>query len=266
MNAGDLRRKQEKRTPQEPGNWQGLIGLISFSTILPLNIHCSIVEIARFTWLWPLIGALIGLIVGAVGYLTISLLHIPSLLTAAITYSFAISLTGFHHVDGLIDFGDGLMAHAEPQERILIMRDTRLGTGGISLFFIVGIISISALSNFPAYIIPFALIISEIAAKMSIITCCTFSESYADGSGKYFIEAMNFKRLILGLILYLIIGFLVLNLMGMIGILGGVLIGLIIVEIVKKRFRWTTGDILGASNELGRMMSLILMILFMVIS
>ncbi len=94
------------------------MGLISFSTILPLNIHSTIPEMARFTFLWPLIGAFIGIIVGGFGWIVLDPLHLPQLLSAALIYSLAISFTGFHHLDGLVDFGDGLMAHGDPERRM----------------------------------------------------------------------------------------------------------------------------------------------------
>ena len=39
------------------GGYRGFLGLISFSTILPLNIHTSIQEMAKLTWLWTVTTA-----------------------------------------------------------------------------------------------------------------------------------------------------------------------------------------------------------------
>ena len=98
-------------------SWKGFIGLISFSTILPLNIHTTIQEMAKFTFIWPLIGGFIGIIVGVFGWLLLNPLHLYPLLSAALIYSLAISFTGFHHLDGLVDFGDGLMAHGSSRAK-----------------------------------------------------------------------------------------------------------------------------------------------------
>jgi adenosylcobinamide-GDP ribazoletransferase len=239
---------------------KGFFGLISFSTILPLNIHTTIEEMARFTWIWPLIGALIGIVVGGFGFLLVDLLHLPALVAAALIYSFSIWITGFHHLDGLVDFGDGMMVHGSPEKKIDVMRDKRIGTGGIAYLLMVGLVTFSAIGSSPTALIFYILLISEMAAKMGIITCATFSEPFPDGTGRYFIEAMNKKVLLLSLILTSAIGFLAFNTLGIIGIFAGLLSGFLIALIAKKNFKWATGDILGTSNEIARMLSLLIMV------
>ena len=172
----------------------GFFGLISFSTILPLNIHTTIEEMALFTWIYPIIGVLIGIIVGAFGFLVVDLFHLPRLIAAALIYSFSIWFTGFHHLDGLIDFGDGMMVHGSPEKKIAVMRDKRIGTGGIAYLFIVGLISFAAIGSSPMVLIFYILLVSEMAAKMGIVTCATFSKAFPDGTGKPFIESMDMKK------------------------------------------------------------------------
>ncbi len=247
---------------QEDHVWyRGIPGLISFSTILPLNIHTSIAEMARYTMIWPFIGGLIGVLVGVVGMLLSDFLMLPAIVTAALVYSFAIWFTGFHHLDGLMDLGDALMAHGTPERKIEIMRDMRIGTGGIALFFIVALTTVSVISSIPIASIFFVLFLSEIAAKMGLISCCTISQPIGNGTGRHFIEAMNPIYLILIASITAIIGFLALNIVGLIGIIGGILGGLLVAIVVKINMKYATGDVLGASNEVGRMTAILAMIL-----
>lgn len=242
------------------GGVRGFLGLLSFSTILPLNIHTTIKEMAKFTWLWPIIGGFIGIMVGLLGYVTMDLITIPQLTAAAIIYSFAIWFTGFHHLDGLVDFGDAVMAHGDPEKRIQIMRDARIGTGGLAYLFIVGILTFASIASAPVGVIFFILLVSEVSAKLGLITCSTFSVPYSNGTGKYFIEAMNSRILLLSLIITIIIGYLVLNTAGIVGIAGGLIGGIIMAFVSRKKFTYATGDILGASNEISRMVALLLMV------
>ena len=258
--------KQPKRTesPQRVNKLKGIVGLISFSTILPINIHTNIEEMATFTWFWPIIGILIGIFVGLVGFITINIIQLPSLVAAALIYSFAIWFTGFHHLDGLIDMGDGLMAHGDYNKKIEIMRDSLIGTGGISLFFIIAIITFTSISAIPTVLIFWVLLISEIAAKISILSCATLSTPTTSGTGQYFINAMNLPLLALSLIITCIIGFFLLNLAGILGIIGALVGGFLIAGIAKKNFKYATGDVLGASNEIGRAISLIVIIICLI--
>jgi adenosylcobinamide-GDP ribazoletransferase len=251
---------EDKGNQNKKININGIFGLISFSTILPINIHTSIDEMAKFTFIWPLIGALIGIVVGAFGFILLDLLHLPALIGAALIYSFSIWFTGFHHLDGLVDFGDGMMVHGSPEKKIGVMRDKRIGTGGLAYLLMVGLVTFTAIGSSPAAVIFYILIISEMAAKMGIITCATFSEPFPDGTGRYFIEAMNKKVLLLSLLLTSAVGFLAFNTLGIIGILAGLLSGFLIALIAKKNFKWATGDILGTSNEIARMLSLLVMV------
>ena len=140
------------------------------------------------------------------------------------------------------------------------MRDTRIGTGGLAYLFIVGILTVASIASAPIGLIFFILLVSEVAAKLGLVTCSTFSKPYPNGTGKYFIEAMTPKILLLSLIITLIIGYLVLNTTGIIGIAGGLIGGIIMAVVSRMKFIYATGDILGASNEISRMIALVLMI------
>jgi adenosylcobinamide-GDP ribazoletransferase len=240
--------------------WVRILGLLSFSTIIPLNVHTTVKEMASLTWFWPLIGGLIGICVGLLGFLFLGIIHLPQILASTLIYSFAIVFTGLHHLDGLIDFGDGLMVHGDHQRKIEVMRDVLVGTGGISTFFIVAIITISAIASTPINLIFYVLFVSEIAAKMGILTCCTFSKPISDGIGRFFIESMDMKWMVLSLIITSLLGFLAINVLGILGIIGGVAGGALIAAIARRSFHGATGDVLGATNEVSRMMSLVLMI------
>lgn len=239
--------------------FRGIPGLVSFSTILPIHIHTSIEEMAKFTWFWPIIGGFIGIIVGTLGFLLLDVVHVSQFVAAALIYSFAIWFNGFHHLDGLIDFGDGMMVHGTPEKKIAVMRDTNIGVGGISYFLMVALITFTTIGSAPTAMIFYILFISEIAAKMGIVTCATFSNPFPNGTGRFFIESMNIKLLVASLIVTSAIGFLTFNMIGVLGIIGGLIGGTFIAVLARKNFKWATGDVLGTSNEVARMLALLIM-------
>jgi adenosylcobinamide-GDP ribazoletransferase len=83
---------------------------------------------ASVPW-FPLIGALIGL-AGALVYGCAHWLGLPPLPAAAITIGATIWLTGALHEDGLADVADGFGGGRTRDDKLRIMRDSRIGSYG----------------------------------------------------------------------------------------------------------------------------------------
>lgn len=261
---------------QKPSILRSIGGLITFSTILPLNIYTTIDELARLTWIWPIINGIVGLFAAIIAYILTRFIHFDPILVAAIVYGFILLINGFNHFDGLMDFGDGVMVHGDPQKKLSIMKDPMTGVGGIATGFIVGTITIAAycsLINY-AYAVNMnfilLIIVAEISAKIGLTTCCISSSASEEGIGKYFIKYMNLKNYVSGLIIALIIAS-ILSIstyfhIGLIGIIGGAFGGALTALIAKKHLKIANGDVLGTSNELGRLFSLIGMLIVISVS
>ena len=261
---------------QNPSVLRSIGGLLTFSTILPLNVYTTIDEMAKLTWFWPVINGFIGLMAAIIAFILAKFIHFDALLIAAIVYGFLLIINGFNHFDGLMDFGDGVMVHGSPEKKLSIMKDPMTGVGGISTGFIVGTITIASycsLINY-AYAVNLNLIlliiVAEIAAKIGLTTCCISSQPSNEGIGKYFIEYMNLKNYVIGLIICVVISALLsANVgyqIGIIGIIGGAFGGALTALIAKKHLKIANGDVLGTSNELGRLFSLLAMLIVISIS
>ena len=109
------------------------------------------------------------------------------------------------------------------------------------------------------------IIVAEIAAKIGLTTCCISSKASDEGIGKYFIEYMNLKNYVIGLIICFIIAAALSLKIGfqiaIIGIIGGAFGGALTALIAKRHLEIANGDVLGTSNELGRLFSLIGMLI-----
>ena len=261
---------------QNPSTLRSIGGLLTFSTILPLNIYTTIDEMAKMTWFWPIINGIVGLLAAIIAFILARFIHFDALLIATIVYGFLLIINGFNHFDGLMDFGDGIMVHGSPEKKLSIMKDPMTGVGGISTGFIVGTITIAAYTSLISYAYAINLnfllliIVAEISAKIGLTTCCISSESSDEGIGKYFINYMNRKNYVLGLIICFIIS-VALSLgpgihIGLLGIIGGAFGGALSALIAKRHLKIANGDVLGASNELGRLFSLMAMLLLISIN
>jgi cobalamin 5'-phosphate synthase/cobalamin synthase len=123
--------------------------LFSFLTTIPVTMDKDMLtDAAKNMFLFPLIGAFIGLLAGLFGWATFHFL--PSLVVGALVLGFLLLITGLHHTDGLLDFGDGVMAHGTPERKIEIMHDQLTGAGGLSLgimTFLITAFSIAGLNT-----------------------------------------------------------------------------------------------------------------------
>lgn len=90
-------------------------------------------------WAFPLVGALIGALSGAIFWLS-SLFGLPPLASALLAISASALLTGGLHEDGLADMADGFGGGRDPAKKLEIMRDSRLGSyGALALVLVIGL-------------------------------------------------------------------------------------------------------------------------------
>ena len=97
---------------------------------------------------FPLVGAMIGLCVGAV-YLALLAIGLPGLGAAACALGASALLTGGLHEDGLADVADGFGGGRDKAAKLEIMRDSRLGTYGALMLLVSFAAKLSALAAIP---------------------------------------------------------------------------------------------------------------------
>ncbi len=234
--------------------------LFSFLTIIPVSMdEDMLTDAAKAMFLFPLIGAFIGLLAGLFGWVTSQFL--PSLVVGALVLGFLLLITGLHHTDGLLDFGDAVMAHGSSERKIEIMHDQLTGAGGLSLGIMTFLVTAFSIAELDVGIIIQGLIVVEVSAKLSMVIGAWAGKSVHQGMSSPFLEAMHGKkgtaRLIVALAISFGIAVPLLWLAGVVVVLAAIVASLIMVGISHMHFKGVTGDVLGATNELARMVSLI---------
>jgi adenosylcobinamide-GDP ribazoletransferase len=240
--------------------------LFSFLTILSKMDEDWLVDSAKLMFVFPLVGAFLGFLAGLLGWL-LSLL-LPSLIVGGLVLGVLLLLTGLHHTDGLLDFGDGIMAHGTPERKVEVMHDQLTGAGGLSLgilTFLVTALCIGSLdSSFATWNIPIilsGLVVVEVSAKLSMVVGAWAGKAAPSGMSVSFLAAMHGRKgdaaLVAAIAISLGIAVPLLWVAGAFLILVSVLVGLIMAEISHRHFNYMTGDVLGATNELSRMVAFI---------
>jgi len=219
-------------------------------------------DCARNMWAFPLIGAFIGLLAGLFGIVAFHFL--PGIVAGALVLALLLWMTGLHHTDGLLDFGDGVMAHGTPEHKIDVMHDQLTGAGGLSLGILTMLITALAVGQLNVRLILPAIIVVEICAKLSMVVAAWAGKSVHQGMNSPFLEAMHGRggniRLTVALIISFVLGLVLLKFAGIIIVVTAVVTGLVMVAVAHKHFKGVTGDVFGATNELTRLVCMVVLV------
>lgn len=118
---------------------------LAFCTRLPVTAP----EGARLTdaaWTFPVAGAVVGLIGGAV-FVACAALDLPAFVSATLAIAATALATGALHEDGLADTADGFGGACSAERAVEIMRDSRIGTYGVIALIVTFLLRIGALAS-----------------------------------------------------------------------------------------------------------------------
>ena len=131
--------------------WDALDTCLGFFTRLSLRPAGGL-PLAQATVAFAPVGALIGLAVG-LSFMLLTGLGLPALAAALAAVCIGVALTGALHEDGLADCADALGSRDGTEQRLAIMRDSRIGSfAGLALIFSVGLraAALASLGGFAA--------------------------------------------------------------------------------------------------------------------
>ncbi len=228
-------------------------------------------DCARNMWAFPLIGAFLGLLAGLFGWVAYHFL--PDIVAGALVLAVLLWMTGLHHMDGLLDFGDGVMAHGTFERKIEVMHDRFTGAGAIGLVLMTYLVTALAFGelgrnvsfgNFAVPLVVPALIVVEVCAKLSMVVAARAGKSVHQGMNSPFLEAMHGSkgnlRLAAALVISFVIAIPLLGLTGIFVVVAGLITGLVMVAVAHKHFNGVTGDVFGATNELTRLVCVVVLL------
>ncbi|MGA2386490.1 MAG: adenosylcobinamide-GDP ribazoletransferase [Candidatus Bathyarchaeia archaeon] len=256
--------------------------LLSFLTIIPAGgKEDFIFTTAEHVYLFPIIGALIGVLAGAYYLGANIILHfllgvvnsfislpvglLSRLAVSAMTVAFLLVITGLQHFDGLIDLGNAL-GKRNLHDRKMVAHAWTVTHWGALLALVVEFAAFAGLFLInPLYAFG-ALVAAELSAKLSMVTIIWVGKPTHKGLGSIFLQKGKTK---LNLIAYALSILIVYPFFILIGkpYLGLAAIGLVLVSIPvafamskvsENVFGGVSGDAIGATNEVARAVTLIL--------
>lgn len=135
--------------------WRNIRMAVSFLTIVPLAPPLPSSEASGQGYLspampmFPVVGAGIGVLAGLV-LLAGSALGLPPLAAASLAVVSGVLITGALHEDGLGDVADGFGGGRTREDKLRIMKDSRVGTFGVVAIASSLMLRAAALAGLPA--------------------------------------------------------------------------------------------------------------------
>jgi adenosylcobinamide-GDP ribazoletransferase len=219
---------------------------------------------AAYMPFFPAIGAAVGLLVGLVVW--ILEFFLPRLIAGMIGLGFLLLINGVQHLDGLLDFGDGIMFHGTRSGKLRVMRDPTTGAGGLALGLVVLSTTAFSIAALPLRFIVVGVIAAEAAANFSMVFLTAISKPAHRGMGTLFVEAMHERRglrISVSFIIFLAISLLTLSTLGLVVAVGATLTATLMATVCSRHLGGITGDVMGATNEISRTVSLLLIVVFL---
>jgi adenosylcobinamide-GDP ribazoletransferase len=237
---------------------KGLKALFSFLTIVPVGME-SVEDVSKYFFLCPLVGLVIGFVAGAIGF--VSNFFLPNLISGFFVLASMELLTGFHHLDGLLDLSDAAMARGDIKRRLEVMHDMYTGAAAIGSGVIVLVLTGLAFGQFSGLDILKAAVVAEVMAKESMVLIAYLGKKPEyEGMGYYVVKSMKNKHFqaFFSLLLCAMVGFFLVG-FSFIWVLAAIVIAAAIFGFyANKTLGCVTGDVMGATNEINRMIALIM--------
>ena len=231
---------------------QEILLSLSFVTRLPLWRWCppmDSVPLSQLVWTFPIAGAILGLACGAFFQLLI-VLGLATGLAAIFTVAFQLWLTGALHEDGLADTADGFAGGRNKEQRLVIMRDSRIGSFGALALIISIMLRVYALtlSSHPALVMLVFVAAGAMSRAMMAIGMFALPNARADGLAAWAGKPTPLQ-MYCSVILACVITLTCFKTVGL-GFIAAALIVCDIVCIVSKRkIEGITGDVYGTLQQ-----------------
>ena len=228
--------------------------LLSFFTVLPVR-GATLEEAAREIHLLPFIGLITGL-PGAV--LLMAARFVPPDVAATLALGAVLLASGLHHADGVLDVGDAIMARGSPDRRREVLRDTRVGIGGLGALFLVyapAVGALAALCDTSPARAALSLLAGEVAARSTMLLMLAFGEPADPRSSSVpFVRALSGPQrtpVVVALLAPLPL-LLAISALASLAILAVPLVTLGAIRISAAKFGGIGGDVVGATGEVSR--------------
>ena len=233
-----------------------LFAAISLLTRIPVPIKGWAVR-PQSAWAWPIVGAGIGTIAGAVIWFSIYV-GLTQSAAAILGVIIIVLLTGCLHEDGLADAADGFWGGQYVEQRLRIMRDSRIGTYGVSALIIIFIARFASISSLIDNINPIIILAATgMLSRATMLVAMHFCPQARIDGLAVSCGIPPISTVWTGVILAAILGLTLLKFNFIIPTLAAAAAGVAMSFVAMRKIGGHTGDTLGATQQTAETASLL---------
>ena len=224
-----------------------LVGL-QFLTQLPVaGVRASPRQISDSYYFYPVIGFLIG--VGAVVVRHVLMMVFPASFSVTLVLAFLIWISGGLHEDGLADVADAMGGGWTRDERLTIMKDSRIGAFGASMLILALLAKYAALTSMNAARLDASIVIAQVLGRWAFLPMGYFNRYAREGLASEFMKGLTGRAVIVGTMISMGAVLLICTAQG--GLASVVAAAIIVIASLyfRSRLGGVTGDCFGATFQ-----------------
>ena len=219
-------------------------------------------DLSRGIKAFALAGAIIGALGGAV-YALAAWVGLPPLLAALLAIALLLLITGGLHEDGLADLADAFGGGRNPEAKLAIMRDSRLGSFGALALIMALALRVGALSTLAE---PGTVVLALMASQGLSRATLPWAMALATPASTHGLAAAltrpdRAELLVLSLTALALAVLLLGWTAGLSALLAGSLGALLILGLALKQIGGYNGDVLGAQQQVSEIFILLTLVI-----
>lgn len=239
-----------------------LILALQFLTIFGVrrDLQFTRAELSGSMALFPVIGALQGAIIAGADYLL--RLYLPAGVVTVLVLIILVITNGGLHIDGFADTVDGLAGGRTPEERLSIMRDSRMGAIAAVFVALLLLLKYSAINSFAGTLRTKALFLFPLMGRWSMVPmACGAPYARKEGVGEAF-AGNSYASLFIATIFSAAALFLTHGAYSLILLFVLWTIAFISTAFFKRKLGGVTGDVFGFQSEVSEAAFLVILLAF----
>ena len=226
----------------------GFLLSLQFLTQLPVRVTRSEPRhVADSYYFYPIIGLLIGM--GAVALRRILVMVLPGSFSITLVLAYFIWISGGLHEDGLADVGDGMGAGWTRDQRLDIMKDSRIGAYGASMLILALLAKYAALTSMDAARLDVSLVTAQMLGRWAFLPLGYFNPNAREGLASEFMKGLTAKAVLFGTVISAGLAILLCRIQGSIALALAVAVIILASIYFRHRIGGLTGDCLGATFQ-----------------